>query len=150
MNANDKLKGLKGHINLKLYDKDGKLKSEVDKDNVIVTAGKNFTATWLATATQSTPWMNYVGLGSGTTGATATDTALETPVGARVAGTLSSSTNVWTNQATFAPGIATGAITEAGIFSALTGGTMMARQTFPVQNKLAGDTIVFTWNITIS
>lgn len=142
--------GLKGHINLKLYDKDMKLKSEVDKHNVIVTVGKNFTAAWLAAASQATPFMNYIQLGTGTTGALATDTDLETPLSPRVAGTISSSTNVWTNQTTFAPGVATGAITEAGIFSALTAGTMMARQTFAVQNKLAGDTVVFTWNITLS
>ena len=149
MNANEPLK-IKGHINLKLYDKNMKLKSEVDKDNVVVTVGKNFLATWLAAATQSTEFMNYVQLGTGTTAAAAGDTDLETPLSPRVAGTLSSSTNVWTNQATFAPGVATGAITESGLFSALTSGTMFARQTFPVQNKLAGDTIVFTWNVTLS
>jgi len=149
MESNNKV-GLVGHINLKLYDTDGKLKSEVDKRNVIVTVGKNFMAAWLAAASQATPFMNYIGLGTGTTAASASDTTLETPIGVRVAGTISSSTNTWTNQTTFAPGVSTGAITEAGIFSALTSGTMMARQTFPVQNKLAGDTIVFTWNITIS
>lgn len=141
---------MKGHINVKLYDKDMKLKSEVDKHNVIVTAGKTFTAAWLAAASQASPFMNYIALGTGTTGALASDTTLQTEIGTRVAGTLSSSTNVWTNQATFGPGVSTGAITEAGLFSASSGGTMMARQTFAVQNKLAGDTIVFTWNITIS
>lgn len=141
---------LKGHINLKLFDKDGKLKSEVDKDNVVVTAGKNFLATWLAATSQANPFMNYVALGTGTTAAQASDTALETEIGTRVAGTISSATSTWTNQATFGPGVSTGAITEAGIFSANVAGTMLARQTFSVQNKLAGDSIVFTWNITIS
>lgn len=141
---------LKGHINLKLYDENGNLKSEVDKDNVIVTAGKNFTATWLAAGSQADPYMNYLALGTGSTGAVSGDTTLETEIGTRVAGSLSSSTNVWTNQATFGPGVSTGAITEAGIFSASSGGTMLARQTFAVQNKLAGDTVVFTWNVTLS
>ena len=142
--------GLKGHINLKLYDKEGNLKSEVDKHNVITTVGKQFMAAWLAATSQALPFMNYMGLGTGTAGAQASDTALDTPTGTRVAGSLSSSGAIWTNQVTFGPGISTGAITEAGIFSANTGGTMMARQSFPVQNKLAGDTIVFTWNITLS
>ena len=149
MDKNETAK-LKGHINLKLYDKDGNLKSEVDKDNVIVTVGKNFTAAWLAAPTQSTPYMNYIQLGTGTTAANSSDTDLEAGLTPRVAGTLTSSTNIWTNQATFGPGVATGAITEAGIFSALTGGTMLARQTFLVQNKIPGDTIVFTWNVTLS
>lgn len=149
MESNNKV-GLKGHINLKLYDADGNLKSEVDKDNVVVTAGKNFTAAWLAATSQADPYMNYIALGTGTTSATTGDTTLETEIGTRVAGTISDSTNVWTNQATFGPGVSTGAITEAGIFSASSGGTMLARQTFAVQNKLAGDTIVFTWNVTLS
>jgi len=142
--------GLKGHINLKLYGPDGKLKTERDVKNVIVTVGKNFLATWLAQATQATPFMNYVGLGTGTNAAAAGDIDLQTPVSPRVAGVLTDSTNVWENQATFGPGIATGAITESGLFSVLTSGTLMARQVFPVVNKLAGDTIVFTWQITIS
>jgi len=141
---------LKGHINLKLYDENGKLKSEVDKDNVITTAGKQYLATWLAAASQASPFMQYMALGTGTAAAQASDTTLDTETGSRVAGSLSSSTSIWTNQTTFGPGISTGGITEAGIFSANTSGTMMARQTFAVQNKLAGDTIVFTWNITIS
>jgi hypothetical protein len=149
MLANEMSK-LKGHINLKLYDKTGKLKSEVDKDNVIVTVGKNFTAAWLAATSQATPYMNFMALGTGTSAATAGDTTLETEIGTRATGVISSSTNIWTNQSTFGPGVSTGAITEAGIFSASTGGTMLARQTFAVQNKLAGDTIVFTWNVTLS
>lgn len=149
MEGNAPLK-ITGHINLKLYDSNMKLKSEVDKSNVVVTAGKNFTAAWLAAASQSVPFMNYIALGTGTSGATVSDTALETEIGSRVAGTISSSTNIWTNQASFGPGVSTGAITEAGIFSAAAAGTMLARQSFAVQNKLAGDTIVFTWNITFS
>lgn len=141
---------LKGHINIKLYDPDMKLKSEVDKSNVVVTVGKNFLAAWLAAASQANPFMNYMALGTGTAAANASDTALETEIGSRVAGTISSSTSTWTNQATFAPGVSTGAITEAGLFSANSGGTLLARQTFAVQNKLAGDTIVFTWNISFS
>jgi hypothetical protein len=66
-----------------------------------------------------------------------------------VAGNLSSSTNVWQNQATFGPGVNTGAITEAGLFSASSGGTMFARKVFGVYTKEAGDTVVFTWQITI-
>lgn len=149
MQINEPLE-LKGHINIKLLDEKGNLKSEVDKHNVIVTVGKTFLATWLAAATQATPFMNYIQLGTGTNAADASDTDLQTALTPRVAGTLSSSTNTWTNQTTFAPGIATGAITEAGLFSTLTAGTMFARQTFPVQNKLPGDTIVFTWNVTFS
>jgi len=137
---------LKGHINIKLFDENGQLKQEIDKPNVITTVGKNYLADWLT----APAFMQYIGLGTGTAAASAADTDLETPLTSRVAGVLSSTTNIWKNQATFGPGINTGAVTEAGLFSASSSGTMMARQTFSVINKLAGDTIVFTWQITLS
>lgn len=146
---NESLK-LKGHINIKLFNEAGELKQEVDKDNVVVTVGKNYLASWLAAASQAGYFMQYIGLGEGTTAAQSSDTALETELSLRVAGNVTSSTNVWQNQATFGAGVDTGAITESGLFSASSGGTMLARQVFPVVNKLAGDTIVFTWQITIA
>jgi len=141
---------LKGHINIKLFNEAGELKQEVDKSNVITTVGKNYLAAWIAAASQAGYFMQYIGLGEGTTAATSADTDLETPLASRVAGNLTSSVNVWQNQATFGAGVNTGALTESGLFSASSGGTMIARQVFPVVNKLAGDTIVFTWQITIA
>ena len=141
---------LKGHINIKLFDENSQLKQEIDKDNVVVTVGKNYLAAWLAAASQAGPFMQYIALGTGTTPANSSDTTLETELTTRVAGTISNSTNVWQNQATFGPGVNTGAITESGLFSDSSGGTLLARQVFAVVNKAAGDTIVFTWQITLS
>lgn len=139
---------LKGRIKFELFDPTGQLKQVQEIDNVVVTVGKNFLAAWLIAATQADYFMRYIGLGTGTNAASASDTDLQTPLSSRSAGTLSSSTNVWTNMASFGPGVNTGAITEAGIFSASSGGTMFARQTFPVVNKQAGDTLQVTWQIT--
>jgi len=44
----------------------------------------------------------------------------------------------------------TGAITEAGIFNAATGGDMFARTKFAVVNKGAADSMTITWTITVS
>ena len=54
--------------------------------------------------------------------------------------------------ATFNPTVGTGAITEAGIFNTVTGGTglMFARTVFPVINKGANDTLTITWKITVA
>lgn len=141
---------LTGHINLKLYDSNGVLKDERDLKNLVVTAGKNFLAAWLAAASQAGRFMEYVGLGTGTTAPQLTDTNLQTALPTRATGTITSSTNLWQNQATFGAGVNTGALTEAGLFSESSGGTMFARQVFPVVNKAAGDSIVFTWQISIS
>lgn len=139
---------LKGRIKFELFDPIGQLKQVQEIDNVVVTVGKNFLAAWLIAATQADYFMRYIGLGTGTNAASAADTDLQTPLSSRSAGTLTSNTNVWQNMASFGPGVNTGAITEAGIFSAAVAGTMFARQTFPVVNKQAGDTLQVTWQIT--
>lgn len=139
-----------GRVNYKLFDSSGNLKEERDINNLVVTVGKNFLASWLATASQSTVFMPYVALGTGATAAAAGDTALQTELATRVAGTVTSSTNVYQNIASFGPGVDTGAITEAGLLSAAAAGTLFARQVFSVINKGAGDTLQVTWQVTLS
>ena len=84
---------------------------------------------------------------AGTGGATMADTDLTTPhADPRTALT---STTVTANQieflATFAPGVCTGALTEAGVFNALAAGTMSCRTVFDTVNKGASDSITLTW-----
>lgn len=149
MNSQDTITA-KGRIKFDLYDASGNLKETREINNVVVTVGKNYLATWLTAASQSGYFMQYIGLGTGTAAANASDTALQTELSTRVAGTLTPSANVWQNVASFGPGVDTGAITESGIFSASSGGTMLARQTFAVINKAAGDSLQVTWQVTFS
>lgn len=139
-----------GRIKFDLYDASGVLQETREINNVVVTVGKNFLANWLTSATQVDYFMRYIGLGTGVTAASSSDTALQTELTSRVAGTLSALSNVWQNVASFGPGVNTGAITESGIFSASSGGTLFARQTFPVINKAAGATLQVTWQVTFS
>ncbi len=141
---------LKGHIKIVLKDASGSIKYQMEKDNVVTTVGKAYLATWLAAASQAGEFMSYIALGSGTTAALASDTTLETEAATRVLGTLSASTNVWQNLASFGPGVDTGSISEAGLFTASTSGTMFARQVFTPITKGAGDTLQFTWTVTLS
>jgi len=141
---------LSGHIKFELKDENGKIKEIREIKNVVVTVGKEYLAAWLTAATQSDYFMQYIALGTGTNAASAADTALQIELPTRVAGTLSNSTNVWQNQASFGPGVNTGAITEAGIFSVSVAGTMLARQVFAVVNKASGDTLTVTWQITLA
>lgn len=149
MNSNEAIK-VTGRIKFDLYDPAGNLKETREIKNVVVTVGKNYLATWLAAATQADYFMRYIGLGTGAAAANASDTGLQTELATRVAGNLSSISNVWQNQATFGPGVNTGAITEAGIFSASAAGTLLARQVFGVINKAAGDSLQVTWQITFA
>lgn len=145
---------LKGSVHVQLIGPDGKVKQEHENHNLIVTVGKSYLATWLTAATQSTYFMSYMGLGTGSSGPTSGDTTLGAELSgggySRQQGTLTPSSNVWQNVATFGPGNGTAAITEAGLFSASTSGTMFARQVFSAYNKAAGDTLVITWTVTFS
>lgn len=149
MQLNEGLK-FTGRIKLELFDESGNLKEKREINNLVVTAGKNYLASWLKEATQADYFMRYIGLGEGTTPAQATDTVLESELATRVAGTLTASTNIWQNIASFGPGVNTGTITEAGLFSASSGGTMFARQVFGAVTKSAGDSLQITWQVTIS
>ncbi len=150
---NEQIK-LSGQVHIKLIGPDGVVKQEHDGPNLVVTVGKSYLASWLAAASQSGEFMSYIGLGTNSSGPTSGDTTLGAEFSgggyARILGTLSSASNVWTNTATFPPGNGTGAITEAGLFTTVTSGTMFARQVFAVYNKAAGDTLIIVWNVTFA
>jgi hypothetical protein len=55
-----------------------------------------------------------------------------------------------TYEATFLPGIGTGAVTEAGIFNAAGAGTMLNRLVFGVINKDVGDTLDIEWDVSFA
>ena len=47
-------------------------------------------------------------------------------------------------------GTGTGAVTEAAILNASSGGTMLCRTVFSVVNKGASDSMTVTWTVTVS
>jgi hypothetical protein len=118
--------------------------------NLVVTTGKNYIASKMVATTNSPVSMTHMAIGTGTTTAAAGDTALGTQTGRVSLSGSSVSSNAITYTATFAAGTGTGAITEAGIFNASSGGTMLCRTTFPVVNKGSGDSIAITWVVTVS
>ena len=139
----------KGRLSARVISENGEIRSEHDLgDNLIVDNGKNGIADQLiASPTITKP--THMGIGTGTTAPAAGNTALVTEIGTRGSLTKSRSGNVVTMVATFAAGNGTGAITEAGIFTASSGGTMYSRITFSVINKGANDTLELTWTYTI-
>lgn len=140
---------MKGELTIDRYDFSGKLVEKRKIPNLVVTAGKTLMISRLLGTTDGV--MTHMGVGTGTTSPVVGNTALEIPLGARIALTSSTqNTNSVTYVGTFAAGVSTGAITEAGIFNALTSGTMLCRTVFPVVNKEVGDSIVITWVVTIS
>jgi hypothetical protein len=138
-----------GFVKARVLDSNGNVKEEkVLGNNLIVDTGKQGIADQLLAA-PSIPKPTHMGIGTGTTAPAAANTALVTETGTRQALTKTRSGNVVTNVATFGAGVGTGAITEAGIFTASTAGTMFSRIVFSAINKGANDTLELTWTYTI-
>jgi hypothetical protein len=137
----------KGELSIKLFGPDGKLKGEQNVPNLVVTTGKTFIAARMV----GTPTaMSHMAIGSGTTDPAVGDTALQTELG-RVSLTSSASSGaVVTYIASFGAGTGTGAVTEAGILNASSGGTLLCRTEFATVNKGADDSMSITWTITVS
>jgi hypothetical protein len=127
--------------------KNGEIVKEIP--NTIVTTGKNDIASLITGAGAA---MTHMGVGTGTTAVAAGNTALETQVdrNALVTSGGVASTNTVEFESVWNAGDGTGALTEAGLFSASTGGTMLARTVFSVVNKSASDILTITWTVTVS
>jgi len=118
-----------------------------DIDNLVVTAGKGYVADRMK---NNSSVMSHMAIGSGTTAAAAGNTELGTELGRVSLTSTTVSSNVVTYVATFAAGTGTGAVTEAGILTASSGGTMLCRTVFSVVNKGSADSMTITWTVTVS
>lgn len=144
--------GVKGLCHLQLFGPDGKLKTERFVQNIVVNTGLTHIADQMAVSNTDTLMTHMaVGTSGGTPGAGNTD--IGTIVGARLVLTGSTPTHssgVVTYTCTFSAGVSTAALTEAGIFNALTLGTMLCRTVYDVINKLAADSLAITWTLTFT
>lgn len=145
MNLNELFK-LTGKVHVTVTNEHGEV-VEQRAANLVVTTGKNFTASRMVGVASNV--MSHMALGSDNTAAAVGNTTLGAELG-RVALTAGTATNnVVTYTATFGTGVATGGVQEAGIFNASSAGTMLCRVVFAVVNKGANDTIAITWTVTV-
>lgn len=141
-------------------DKDGKIKWQLDSkgnpdSKSMAETGMALVAALILTDQGGTAF-DYVGIGTGTTDPTASDTDLETPV-KRKAGTGTVITTTFTNDtsklvATFSSADSlsgTDAITEYGMFNAASAGVMLFRkeETAKSVNWDDGDTLEVTLTV---
>jgi hypothetical protein len=126
---------------------------------VVTDTGVAFLANNFAAGGQTILSFKYHGFGTGTGVEGAGDTALGTELtteyavnSTRPTGSQSSSTNVYTTVGTLSPDSGgTLAITEHGIFSATSSGTLWDRSKFSAVNLVAGsDSLQVTYNLTCS
>lgn len=117
--------------------------------NTVVNGGKYAIADQLlSNPTMAKP--THMGIGTGSTAAAVSDSALEGEVGTRSAIVKSRTNNMISSTATFGAGNGTGDIKEAGIFTAANGGVLYSRVVFGVITKGANDSLDITWTWTIN
>lgn len=138
-----------GKLSVELYGPDGTLKEERHVTNVVVDDGLDHIAARLGESSPPTA-MSHMAIGSDASAAASTDTGLGTELG-RVGLTSTTVTNASVQYiGDFPAGTGTGAVVEAGILNAGTGGTMLCRTVFAVVNKGAADTLKITWTVTVA
>jgi hypothetical protein len=140
--------GLVHNVEVALRGPDGKVKQRELLHNLIPTIGKEGIAdNLLAAPTLGKP--THMAIGTGTEEAKAGDTKLKTELDRNALAEKTRSGKVVTMKAEWAAGDGTGAITEAGLLSASSEGTLFARAVFSVVNKGAEDTLTITWTVTV-
>lgn len=148
---NDKIKAV-GVVAFELFDAQGNLKDS-GSNNLVVDSGLAYIISRMKDTAANV--MSHLAVGTSSTATADAQTTLISEI-ARIA--LTSTTIVTTNVtndsiqyvATFYPGTATGALTEAGLFNAASAGAMLARTVFPVINKGDLDTLTITWKVTVA
>ena len=116
--------------------------------NLVVTDGKEFVASRMKDTTKAA--MTHMSIGTGTTAAAAGNTTLVTEIDRNALTSTTVTANAIAYVASYAAGDGTGAITEAGLFNASSGGDMLCRTVFNVVNKGSADSMTITWTITVS
>tara|TARA_B100000424_G_C22810602_1_gene434168 strand:+ start:262 stop:705 length:444 start_codon:yes stop_codon:yes gene_type:complete len=143
---------IRGQLKIVLRDANGNVKESKTVENLVVNSGLAYAISRMTGTAKNV--MSHMGVGSNSTAPSASDTDLGTTLGSREA--LDSTTITGSNNesvqyvSSFEAGDGTGAIVEAGLFNASSGGDMLCRTTFSVINKGASDTLSLTWTITLS
>lgn len=147
MKLKSQTSGIIGNVSITRLDGEGNVLEKIHRPNLVVGAGINYIASRMVGSSPSV--MTHMSLGSNLAAAVVGDLSLGNELGRVVLTSSTSLNNVVTYTATFPAGVATGGIREAGIFNASAAGTLLARTTFPIVNKLATEILAVSWSIII-
>ena len=135
------------NVTLELRDEDGNLKDFRQIHNTVTNPGL-YGLMDQCLASPSLAKAGWMELGTGTGGTTTLNAYI---ADSRTAlSTITRNNAAVTFPCTFAAGVGTGAITEAGVFAVVTQNTapMWLYASFDVINKAAGDSLTVTWTFT--
>jgi hypothetical protein len=145
--------GARGDFLIELFGPDGKRKAVRHVSNLVVNDGLNWLKDYCFNSATTQTQMGHIAIGTDSTTETATDSALGAELAKQaVSAYTPGGVGVLTVETTFAAGVGTGAIVEAGLFdqAAASTGDMWNRATFAVVNKAAGDTLKITITCTFT
>lgn len=137
-----------GKLTIEIKNDKGTVIETREVKNLVVDAGLDYIASRMKDTTATA--MSHMAIGTGSTAAAAANTTLGSEADRNALTSTTVTDNAVAYVASFAAGEGTGAITEAGIFNASSGGTLLCRTVFSVVNKGASDSMTITWTVTIS
>jgi len=140
---------LKGHVTVEVHHEDGRTET-ISQPNVVTNVGRNRFASLLAQDITAFP--SHIGIGTGTTAADVTDTALVAEVDRNVLASDSATAGVVTWKVFFSKSEANGnTIAEVGLFDASTSGNMFCRSVLSsTVAKTATVSLTITWTLTLA
>lgn len=145
---------VKGEVSIVVTDKDGNIKETRDVPNLIVSSGKNHIAARIANllvgSGQEGYLISHLGFGTSTVVPSLSDTTLFAQLGTRSVVALAHTITTNTVVVTASYVGYTGSLTEAGLFNAATGGTMICRTTFGAVPIIPTDTLAISWTLKIN
>ena len=137
-----------GKLTIEIKNDKGTVIETREVKNLVVDAGLDYIASRMKDTSATA--MSHMAIGTGSTAAAAANTTLGSEADRNALTSTTVTDNAVAYVASFAAGEGTGAITEAGIFNASSGGTLLCRTVFSVVNKGASDSMTITWTVTIS
>ena len=147
--------GVKGWVQIKVV-RDGQVIYYHEGHNVITKAGKDFISKQIGSTSPETNGANYIALSTSTSTPNENWTSIPDEITSgglqRAQGTYSHTdgNNYFTVSKTFTASATHTGVQLAGLFTAASGGTLLAANTFSAVNLISGDQLTVTWTITIS
>ncbi|MEM1995190.1 MAG: hypothetical protein QXW32_06970 [Nitrososphaerales archaeon] len=147
--------GVKGWVQVKVV-RDGQVIYYHEGHNIITTVGKDFIAKQIGSTSPESNGANYIALSMNSStpqaGWTSIPSEITTGGLARAQGTYSheAGQNTFTVSHQFIAEATFTGVQLAGLFTASTGGTLLAANAFSPVNLISGDELTVTWTITIS
>jgi len=142
---------IQGFVTFDIYDRNGRFVRSIRDRNLVTAAGKNFFVRRIIGDASTTSFViTDVAVGDGTIPATESDTSLENEVARVEIDSIFDNNNVGTFLTSLEVGVATGTISEAGLYTNESIPTLISRIVLDAPfTKSSNETIQINWRFKI-